>query len=189
MKLARPIIQTPNGKLFAIRHEKEPGLSEWDGRRWIRHPFPDKVQLWGECRITTDTRNRIWFIDQSYNADPVLRPTLIFDPADGKFIHLSSFRSALQSQAAKLAGTRLGDVSSPAAVFAADGRVSYTERNSQVNYFDGQTWRSWQYHQIVNNGMWGTGERVPFFGDDGKLAMDFNGKNLAARRARRLEEH
>jgi len=46
-QLDRPLIQTTGRKNLRHPPWKQPELSEWDGRRWIRIRFPDKVQIVG----------------------------------------------------------------------------------------------------------------------------------------------
>jgi len=103
--------------------------------------------------------------DQSYNPDPVAAHAHL-RRGGRKFIRLSSFRSALQSQAAK---SRARAWATPIARrrLAADGRVSYADRNYQV-VISTATNGVPAILQIVKTAR-GSGERMPFFGGDGKL--------------------
>jgi hypothetical protein len=173
---SRPLLRTDDGNIFAVLRGDESALQQWDGPRWKRHAFPDGLVLWGDCRLATDKQSRVWLIDQSWNADPLLRPSLIFEPATGRFIRFSSFRTALQTQAANLANSRLDGLPIFAAVFSADGRICYEDRTWNLCYFDGRTWREWHLNRIVNGGLRdSSAPRAPFFASDGQLNLPLNG--------------
>jgi len=171
---SRPLLRTEDGNIFTVLRGDESALQQWDGQRWKRHAFPDGLVLWGECQLATDKQSRIWLIDQSWNADPLLRPTLIFDPTTGRFARFSSFRTALQTQAAKLPDSRLDGLPIFAAVFSTDGRICYEDRTWTLCYFDGRSWREWHLNHIVNGGLRDTSPRRPFFAADGKLSIALN---------------
>ena len=173
---SRPLVRTEDGNILAVLRGDESALQQWDGQRWKRHAFPDGLVLWGECQLATDSQSRVWLIDQSWNPDPLLRPTLIFDPATGRFTRFSSYRTTLQTQAAKLANSRLTGSPIFAAAFSADGRICYEDRTWTLSYFDGRTWREWHLNRIVNGGLRdSSAPRAPFFASDGQLSIPLNG--------------
>ena len=176
-RTTRPLLQTGDGKIFVVLRQKEAALSEWDGKKWQYHPLPDGLQLWGDCQLLTDSKNRLWFIDGNYNPDPQLRPCLIFDSASGKFERYSGFPTALQAQAAKLADTRLGNGDAMfAAAFSHDGRICYEDRNTEVRYFDGHEWHHWNKNTIVSGGLMNWPGGKPYFDRDNKLSVFLNDK-------------
>ena len=174
IRASRPLLQTDGGKIFAVLRGDESALNDWDGQRWKRHRLPDNLQLWGECKIATDSKERAWLIDWAYNPDPLLRPCLIFDPANDQFHRFSNFQTALQAQASKLAGSQLGKGETFAAVFSSDGRICYEDRTWNLQYFDGREWRHWHLNEIINGGLRNSSDREPFFASDGKLSIVLN---------------
>lgn len=175
-RATRPLLQTGDGKIFAVLRQKESALSEWDGKKWQHHPLPNGLQLWGDCQLLTDSKNRVWFIDGNWNPDPRLRPCLIFDSTSGKFERYSGFPTALQAQAAKLADTRLGNGDAIfTAAFSRDGRICYEDRTTEVRYFDGHEWHHWNKNIIVAAGLMNSGSK-PYFDRDNRLSIFLNNK-------------
>jgi hypothetical protein len=172
---SRPLVQTVDGKIFAVLRGDEAALNEWDGQQWNRHPFPDNQQLWGDCKIVTDSKGRVWFIDAIYNPDPVLVPCLIYEPATGRFRRFSNYRTALQAQAAP-ANFRLGNGELFAAEFSANGRICYDDPWWEVNCFDGREWHQWnKTQQIIPGGYLRSGQNnKSYFSRDGMLSVVLN---------------
>ncbi|HMP82804.1 MAG TPA: hypothetical protein PKA41_08900 [Verrucomicrobiota bacterium] len=175
IRTSRPLLHTGEGKVFAILRGDESALNEWTGTNWKRHTLPDNLLLWGDCRIASDAKGRVWLVDWNYNPDPALRPCLILDPRNGQFQRYSTFRAALQTQATTLAGTQLRGLDSFAVTFSTDGRVAYEDRTWNVCFFDGREWRQFHINQIVGGGIRDQANRDPFFSADGKLSMVLNG--------------
>jgi hypothetical protein len=162
--------------LFRSRGD-EAALNEWDGKQWQRHPFPDKLQLWGNCKITSDSKGRVWLVDALYNPDPTLVPTYVFDPGHSRFQKFANLRTALQSQLAAPPDFRIGCDEAFAFEFSQDGRICYqSEDRWRINYFNGHQWRSWNRgNEIMTGEYLRSGQNnPPFFAKDGKLSVVLN---------------
>jgi hypothetical protein len=173
----RPLLRTTDGKVFAVLRGDEAALNEWDGQQWQRHPFPDKVQLWGSCKITSDFTGRVWLVDALYNPDPALVATYVFDPGNGRFQKFQNLRTALQAQLAAPMDFPTGSGESFAPEFSRDGRICYeSDGRWHINYFDGHQWRAWNKVNEIMTGEYlrGGQDNRPFFDANGKLAAVLN---------------
>jgi len=169
---AQPLLRTPEGKIFAVLRGDEAALNEWNGKRWLRHPFPDNQGLWGSCKLTSDSKGCVWFVDALYNPDPKLVPTYVFDPDRNRFQKFSSVRTALQAGLAAHPDLRIDPAGAFAPEFTRDGRACY-ESDWFVNYFDGHQWRAWNKANGILTGEYlrgGQGEN--FCGRQGALGQD-----------------
>ena len=174
---AQPLLRTTEGNVFAVLRGDEAALNEWDGKQWQRHPFPDKLQLWGDCKITGDSKGRVWLVDAVYNPDPALVPTYVFDPGKGRFQQFPNLRTALQSQLAALPDFRLSCGGAFAPEFSPEGRICYeSDGHWRINYFDGRQWRSWHRANEIMTGEYlhGGQDNPPFFARDGRLSVVLN---------------
>ena len=174
---AQPLLRTAEGKVFAVLRGDEAALNEWDGKQWLRHPFPDKVQLSGSCKITGDSSGRVWLVDALYNPDPALVATYVYDPGKGDFLKYKNLRTALQAQLAASPEFQMGGNGAFTPVFSRDGRVCYESENRyRLNYFDGHQWRAWnRVNEIMTGEYLRSGqENPPFFTKDGKLSVILN---------------
>ena len=172
-----PLLRTSAGTVFAVLCGEEAALNEWDGNQWQRHPFPDKVQPWGSCKITSDSEGRVWLMDALYNPDPTLVATYVFDPAKGRFQKYSNLRAALQAQLSAPPDFHIGNGEPGVPEFSGDGRVCFESNDRwQINYFNGHQWRNWHKNTGIMTGEYlHTGpDQPPFFAPDGKLSIVLN---------------
>jgi hypothetical protein len=172
-----PLVRTTDGKVFAVLCGDEAALNEWDGQQWQRHPFPDKVQPWGSCKITGDSQGRIWLMDALYNPDPALVATYVFDPGKNRFQKFSNLRGAIQAQLAATPDFRIGNGEPGFPEFSRDGRICYDSNDRwQVNYFDGHQWRAWHKNTGIMTGEYlhSGPDHSPFFAPNGKLSIVLN---------------
>jgi hypothetical protein len=173
---ARPLWRTEAGKIFAVLRGDEAALSEWDGQHWQRHLFPDLAPLWGNCKITSDSTGRVWFVDALYNPDPALMPTYLFDPDKGRFQKFHNLRTALQAQLAVAPDFRIAAAETFVPEFSGDGRICYQSDGWRINYFDGRQWRAWNQAGEIMTGEYlrGGQDNHPFFDANGRLAIVLN---------------
>jgi len=177
VRTSKSLLRTGQGKIFGVLRGDETSLNEWDGQQWQSHSFPDKRPLGGDCKIASDSKGRVWFIDALYNPDPALVPAYVFDSALGRFQKFQNLRTALQAQIEALPDFRIGGIGTFALEFSRDGRICYeSEGHWRVNYFNGRQWRSWNRASEIMPGvsLQSGQENPPFFARDGKLSIELN---------------
>lgn len=138
----------PGGHVWGILDAGTPELSEWDGARWIAHPFPAGFKAAAGSGFAADSAGRLWLLSSSREGD---RTVACYDPADAKWQVFPSFAEALSSEPD--AGRRKvvfphqhPGFNEP--VFDEQGRIAFLTRDWKLAYFDGRRWRYWGRGQI-----------------------------------------
>jgi len=169
----RPLMQTEDGRVFGILRGKPGVFCEWKGQSWHEYPLPANFQPDGGYTIILDSLNRIWWVRFVYNSWESA-PCYIFDPARERFENYSSYASALQAQAPRLPGLRLGSNEYFAPKFSMDGRICFEDAFWKLYYFNGRAWHEWEKSKISNPQPWYQAIVNPFFATDGSLAVTLN---------------
>lgn len=131
-----------DGNVWAVLLEKGNILSQWDGREWHEHPFPDDLQQFRFLGASVDTRGRVWLLPHS-------RQTGFFDPDSGKWRTFSDMEAALtemKSDPPQFVGER-PEFCAPD--YSSDlQRVAFRPISWEVVYFDGEQWHRWKRAEI-----------------------------------------
>ena len=146
------------GHLWGRRQSGRDTLDEWDGLRWIAHPFPAKMKQDLLTAILPDTSGRIWCIQQQHNG------TALYDAKSGNWSLYDDLPAALVAHKDEQGfGFRTDWQFAPR---IRNGRIAAYEFGPM--YYDGQAWKAWQPQDITSseyvNGM-------PYFNPHGDLAM------------------
>jgi hypothetical protein len=166
------LLQTGDGRVFGFLTGRRSVFCEWVGPGWLEYPWPDDFQPDG-CETILDSLNRIWWVHLPYGT-PDSTPSFIFDPARGRFERYSSYPSALQAQAPRLPGLRVGANEYFAPQFSPDGRICFEDKFLKLYYFNGRVWHEWEKGKISNPQPWYQAMVNPFFATDGSLAVTLN---------------
>ncbi|MGH9450896.1 MAG: hypothetical protein ACRD11_10175, partial [Terriglobia bacterium] len=141
-------------------------LSEWNGSKWIPHPFPTAMQPSRIIRLDFDTLGRVWLFPNCS-----LGPMGFFDPEQNCRTAFRNYRTALSDRARPVEFLHPED-DRMRPIYGPRFQIVFVGPCAGVNYFDGQHWRLW------NNAQLPSGNRdisiPPFFDSSGHVALSIN---------------
>ncbi len=135
-------------------------LSEWNGSRWIPHPFPPFVIASRIVSVDVDTLGREWLFPDCW-----LGPMGIFNPSDGRWALYRSYRIALAHSAEPVHFLHPED-DRLRPTYGPNSQIVFVGMCGAVNYFDGSSWHMWRQRLLP------APLGVLFFDAAGNLAFD-----------------
>ncbi len=199
LRTRAPLRADSHRHLWSLFDNHFSSLHEWDGDRWIEHPFPPGLnwEPYAEL-LNVDQRGRPWVRFFS-------RPdhTLIYDPATDHWDVFESFRAALEAQGGRHDAefapwngafdlARFGSFDLPRSGpfelprFGPDGRICYLDGTS-IEVFEGHVWRQWSA-EVVTGRKNGGFKGAPFFNRAGQLSVNEYHRTLACVDGSRWQE-
>lgn len=166
-------IQTPfradlRGHLWTTLTDNATNLYEWNGDRWIEHPFPSEFAAEGYVIwYNLDARGRVWL-----NARGDGSQTAVYDPWTSSWQRFENLKQAVEAQGGRH-DAELVPADSPCRLprFGPGGRICYLDGGFQFTYFDGHQWQQWNESQIKGQQQ-GSYGGPPFFDRAGHASIN-----------------
>jgi hypothetical protein len=144
-------------------------LDEWDGEKWIHHPFAGNVKPSWISGLDADSEGRIWLFP-----DCRMGPMAILDTKTMTWTPYPSYQDALQTAGQRPIQLVNPDMDRMKPIYGPNHQIAYMGACQGINYFNGSRWSLWNRYSVPGDQRYFF-DGPAYFDAAGRLAVNIHG--------------